>query len=106
MSDTFVTQAQPEPSAGPTRATARPATSSQPTAGQTTLAQATLESTSHAPLVDRTSERLAAGRSWARGQGVRAQAHIRAHPLRTTAYAVGAGVLTGMLLKGVRRRES
>lgn len=93
MSETFDTQS-PQPGAG----------LGEPVSGPTT-GPATLEQTSH-PFVDRTGERLTAGRDWARGQGLRAQEHIRAHPLRTAAYAMGAGVLAGMLLKGVRQPRS
>lgn len=57
-----------------------------------------------APLVDGAVHRLESGREWARQQTARAQDHVRAHPLRSTAYAVGAGVLAGMVMRTVRPR--
>ena len=57
-----------------------------------------------APLVVGAVHRLESGREWARLQTTRAQDHVRAHPLRSTAYAVGAGVVAGMLMRAVRPR--
>lgn len=58
---------------------------------------------SRSPSVDRAVHKLDSGRQWARGQAERAQEHVRTHPLRTTAYALGAGLVAGMVMRSINR---
>lgn len=44
-------------------------------------------------------EDIREGRAWMRGRAARAREAVENEPLRTAAYAVGAGVLIGLLLR-------
>lgn len=39
------------------------------------------------------------GRDWARGRATAARSHIEAEPLKSTLYALGVGVLIGLMLR-------
>lgn len=95
MTDAF------EPTTGDTTpktgATAGGARTRQPQ----TLEQGRLESRS--PSVDRAVHTLDSSRQWARQQVERAQDQVQAHPLRSTAYALGAGVVAGMVMRSINR---
>ncbi len=91
MTETLQTTSTSQPTPAPTDAPA-------------TLEQAAPALTTRAPLVDRASRRLAAGRDWTRGRTLEARRRIQAHPMRTAALAMGAGLLTGLMMKGLSRR--
>lgn len=95
MTDAF------EPTPQETTATTGATRSESATMGAETLEQGRLHSRS--PAVDGAVHRLESGRRWARLKAEGAQEHVRAHPLRTTAYALGAGVVAGMLMRSINR---
>lgn len=95
MTDAFETT--PNATTAPTGATVDAAAAR----GPETLEQGRLRSRS--PSVDRAVHKLDSGRQWARLQTERAQEHVRSHPLRTTAYALGAGVVAGLVLRSINR---
>ena len=47
---------------------------------------------------DSVREDLRHGREWARERAGRTEAHIREHPLESTLWALGAGVILGILI--------
>ncbi len=60
------------------------------------------EGRSYAPVTsvrEAVREDVRHGRDWARTRAVRARETIQDQPLRTAAYAIGAGVLIGLLLR-------
>ena len=95
MTDAF------EPTPETTTSTTGASRSQGSAMGAETLEQGRLQGRS--PAVDGAVHRLESGRRWARLKAERAQDHVRSHPLRTTAYALGAGVLAGMVLRSINR---
>lgn len=60
------------------------------------------EGRSYAPVTsvrEAVREDVRHGRDWARSRAVRARETIQDQPLRTAAYAIGAGVLIGLLIR-------
>ena len=93
------TTTMPTPGAKTGATTGAVAAGAPPTLEQSSFGQ------SRSPSVDGVVRRMESGRQWARHQADHAQEHVRAHPLRTAAYALGAGVVAGMLMRSISRER-